>query len=421
MKNIKYHFITILLSIFLLFSFFGECSGFHITDDDGSGGINDDSNNELDPPIDEPDLDNPIDDQESDTSNLPNDSVYDPSTDSNSNNADNIENNNDTLTEESLPNWLENTINDYISNNDVTDNSESTINRLNSGIVVNYDNLDYWLEKFKLTNLDDELRARFFELAKKSNFLYEIKLKIMQLLSDNNLNEQELRDKLLNFIRTASYNEREVPVDEIAYKVEQQYGTVLKGIMTQVLMDGLKEDTVIERVQFISKRDLSEVKVSVIKLKQRPENIPLSLRENENVYNYLDIKLTDQDEYISDEDIESLNFTFNVEVSWITEANIDKNTVVLIRYHDGEWQNLTTNLLSENETHIIFEAETPGCSTFAVVGSSLVEIPEPYVTESPDIPWTIILGIISSTTILLGFILVKARYIYIGDDNKKKM
>ena len=55
MKNIKYHFITLLLSIFLFLSFFGECSGFYINDD-GSGGINDDSNNELDPPIEEPEI-----------------------------------------------------------------------------------------------------------------------------------------------------------------------------------------------------------------------------------------------------------------------------------------------------------------------------------------------------------------------------
>jgi len=116
-----------------------------------------------------------------------------------------------------------------------------------------------------------------------------------------------------------------------------------------------------------------------------------------------------------------LSFTFKVEATWIEEKNIDKNTIVLIRYHDGEWLNLTTKLLSENETHIFFLAETEGCSTFAVVGSTLVEISEPYVTETLDVPWTIIIGVTSATTFLLGLILVKARYIYVGEDDNKKI
>jgi hypothetical protein len=40
--------------------------------------------------------------------------------------------------------------------------------------------------------------------------------------------------------------------------------------------------------------------------------------------------------------------------------------------------------VSENDIYVIFEAETPGCSTIAVIGSALVEIPEPYVTKTPD-------------------------------------
>jgi hypothetical protein len=76
-------------------------------------------------------------------------------------------------------------------------------------------------------------------------------------------------------------------------------------------------------------------------------------------------------------------------------------------------------MLSENETCISFEAETPGCSTFAVVGSTLVEIPEPYVSETPEIPWMVIIGVITSTIIILVTVLFKARYIYFEESPHK--
>ena len=76
-------------------------------------------------------------------------------------------------------------------------------------------------------------------------------------------------------------------------------------------------------------------------------------------------------------------------------------------------------MVSENETCISFIAETPGCSTFAVVGSTLVEIPEPYVTETPEIPWMVIIGVIASTTIILVTVLFKARYIYFEESPHK--
>jgi len=422
MKKVWSYSGSILILILFIISFIGECAGVDTIDtgmvDDGSG------NSEPAPPGE----DHPVDNSYQEANNGPTDpafdSIYDPASDESLISTDTVESSNvvedNSLVEDTSLELIDTTVEGSVNNIDNTDNTVSTFYQIKNQVEINSESLEYWLDVFELTDLEDELKARFLELAKKEYFIYEIKLKISELLNDGTLTEEEFKIRLLNFIRTASVNERDVPVEEIALRVEGQVSSVSTGDVTQFVTQELEGDVGVEKVQLITNRNLSEVKVSIIKLKQKPENIPLTLRENENVYQYLDIKLTDNENYVSDEDIETLNFTFKVEVAWIEERNIDKNTVVLIRYHDGEWQNLTTKLLSENETHIFFVAETEGCSTFAVVGSTLVEISEPYVTETPDVPWTFIIGAISATTLVLGLILVKARYIYVGEDGNKK-
>jgi len=239
--------------------------------------------------------------------------------------------------------------------------------------------------------------------------------------NDSSLIEIEEQIKLEDF----TPNERIVPIEEISSKVEEEFGNVSSGETKEIITENSKEEIVITEVQFTATKNLTDVKVTVIELKDKPENISLRLKKNESVYHYLDIKLTSNGEYVTEDDIETLTFTFKIEKSWITENNIDKNTILLIRYHDGEWQNLSTMLLSENDTHVFFEADTRGCSTFAVVGNALVEIPEPYATKTPEIPWTVVIGVITSTTIILVTVLFKARYIYFEEDsheakNKKK-
>lgn len=243
------------------------------------------------------------------------------------------------------------------------------------------------------------------------------------LLNNSSSEVDELKSDVLNNIDTSISNERFVPLEEIESRVEKVFGNVTTGEKSLVLLKSLDEETGIKEVQFTATRDLTNVKVTVIKLKCKPDNISLSLKKNESVYRYLDIKLTSSEEYVAEDDIEDMKFTFKVEKTWIAENNIDKETILLRRYHDGDWQNLSTTLLSENDTYIFFEAESLGCSTFAVVGSQLVEISEPYATKTPEIPWTVIIGVIASTTIILVTVLFKARYIYFeeGPDKARRI
>lgn len=424
-QNLLNPVVPIIIVLLLSISFIGESTGFNLLDSSSGSNSTCIDDGKVDSTFSESSIDSSEKEQIISTDDLSSDT-------SDTTKIDTITSNDDNTVDISTTNTTKDNTCLIYPDDDTLINTTSNITNTfnNSGFLlnnfaeqINIDNntLEYFLNKFNQTEVDEELKERFLELAKNTNIIEELKSKISTLIYDFTLDEEELKLKLLNYIRIVTFNEREVLDEEIASKVESVYGNIESGEKAQVLIGEINKESRIENVKFIAKRNLSDVRISIIKLKQKPEDIPYRLSTNKTVYQYLDIKLTSEEEYISDDDIETLTFTFVVDLTWIKEKNIDKKTIMLTRYHYGEWQNLSTNLLSQNETCIVFEAETPGCSTFAVVGSTLVEIPEPYVTETPEIPWMVIIGVIASTTIILVTVLFKARYIYFEEGSHKSV
>jgi PGF-pre-PGF domain-containing protein len=208
-------------------------------------------------------------------------------------------------------------------------------------------------------------------------------------------------------------NERIVPKEEIVSITENQLGNLSSGIEKEVKIEYSKD---IESVKLTPVTNLKDVKVTIIKLKDKPEEIVDTPKKNTSIYTYLDIKIISNDAYIEENDIKTLKFKFKVEKTWIYDNKIDKTTIKLLRYHDGEWQNLSTTLNIENETCLYYIAVSPGCSTFAVVGNKVIEKDESYGSEL-TIPWSIIFAFIFILTFILVIIIIKARYIYLRDDS----
>jgi len=102
------------------------------------------------------------------------------------------------------------------------------------------------------------------------------------------------------------------------------------------------------------------------------------------------------------------------------ECSNDLNNITFLRYNNT-WEILPTNQIDiDNDSYFIFESITPGFSTFAVVGSKVIEKGETYTDKKDEIPWILIIGFIISAVVILIIILFKARYIYIKKEEKKK-
>lgn len=131
------------------------------------------------------------------------------------------------------------------------------------------------------------------------------------------------------------------------------------------------------------------------------------------VYRYYNITITANNTEIKDSDIKSGKINFEINKNWFKENNVSNSSISLYRYNNN-WENLTTvQLETENETYEFYEAETPGFSTFAVVGSKVVEKGETLEKPSESIPWLFIIGFIIAGIAALIFVLFKAKLIYV--------
>ncbi|WP_129597869.1 NosD domain-containing protein [Methanohalophilus profundi] len=83
---------------------------------------------------------------------------------------------------------------------------------------------------------------------------------------------------------------------------------------------------------------------------------------------------------ISDENADNILIEFKVSKEWIEENNIDPSTIRMTRFHDGEWQDLPSDSVGEDDEYFYFNAETPGFSIFSIVGD---KVKEEAVEEEP--------------------------------------
>ena len=207
---------------------------------------------------------------------------------------------------------------------------------------------------------------------------------------------------------------------EFEYQNEEEIGDIITGEEVEVFIGSQEiDDPYIDSIEFTSTNDFKDVKLTVTTLIEKPQEVEKPLLEDDkSIYGYVDIKLTTNDKYIEEM---PTYINFNVEKKWIEENNLDENSILLIRYHEGEWQELETQLITSDNISIYYKAITPGFSTFAVVGSSLVKIDDTYTSNNlPEIPIEIMILLIAGILILLVVILFKSRYIYFKEEKQHK-
>ena len=172
--------------------------------------------------------------------------------------------------------------------------------------------------------------------------------------------------------------------------------------------------TKIETVEFKAARSKGNVELSVKNLKEKPDDVNenMNLSKESKVYEYLDIKLTSEDEYIGETGIQTMSFTFTVTKEWIENERIDKQSVKMMRYHNHSWQILNTSYVNESDGEIRFKAITPGLSVFAVVGDKVVEDSDEIIVETNSMPMWMPFSVILASTATLGIVLFKKRFVY---------
>ncbi len=127
-------------------------------------------------------------------------------------------------------------------------------------------------------------------------------------------------------------------------------------------------------MKFNSKKTAGKITTIVEDLKGK-SSLTLSEPEGE-IYKYINIWIGNGG-FANSKNIENAVVGFRVSKEWITENNINTDTIVLQHFNENDWNSLPTKKLSENEEYIYFESETPSFSPFAITaGKNVMAIEE---------------------------------------------
>ena len=182
------------------------------------------------------------------------------------------------------------------------------------------------------------------------------------------------------------------------FKVDKTIENISVGETTEISFGDT--DTCIDSIKITAADDLNGAIITVERLMEKPTDVIKPTTTN--VYTYLNIESTAPEGSIG-----SLTIKFKVEKTWLTENNIDKNNVVLMRYHNGIWEQLDTTVLNEDTTHVNYQATTTGLSIFAIA-----------VGESSEKPSELQIPLVFITIIIVLVIIVLSPCFTIEDTSK---
>jgi PGF-pre-PGF domain-containing protein len=114
----------------------------------------------------------------------------------------------------------------------------------------------------------------------------------------------------------------------------------------------------LEQLQFRS-RQTGQFQVRVGQSEDAPSGVSAwQTRAGEPAFGYISVD--------HGADLADGEFTFRVRTQCLEDAGVDAEHLRLYRYQDGEWVQLQTRLMERTETHVRYQADAPGFSTFAI-------------------------------------------------------
>ncbi len=157
-------------------------------------------------------------------------------------------------------------------------------------------------------------------------------------------------------------------------------------------------DTAIEYISITAAETMENISLSLTTTLEQPSTVN---KPDETVYLYLLINAGAIEKMISEAVI-----SFKIEQSWFSNSEISKDSVTLMHHRNGTWQKLSTTKTDEDDSHVYFEAVTPGFSTFAITGKISAETP---IT----LPWIyIIVGIAAIIAVAAIVFIIWRKQVY---------
>jgi len=149
--------------------------------------------------------------------------------------------------------------------------------------------------------------------------------------------------------------------DQIGASTSVVWAGVAANTKLQMPVDDV--DIPVTLLKVTVKDEISQLELDVSELTSKPSS-PSELPRK--AYKYLKIDATG----LSDDQIKEAKVRFRVEKSWFAETGFDFNDIVLSRWHNSAWNELSTHMTSQDGSYVYYEADVPGFSYFAITVKS---------------------------------------------------
>ncbi|MGV8168567.1 MAG: PGF-pre-PGF domain-containing protein, partial [Candidatus Nanoarchaeia archaeon] len=121
----------------------------------------------------------------------------------------------------------------------------------------------------------------------------------------------------------------------------------------------LENTSSIIQIKFTPNKNISNVILSYKKLKQQP-----TTNKNLTELTYTYFEITTQN--LAEADIQNAEIKFKINKTWLQQKNLTTKEIIMYRYNQETWKELTTTYINSDSTYHYFNANTPGFSYFAI-------------------------------------------------------
>ncbi len=160
--------------------------------------------------------------------------------------------------------------------------------------------------------------------------------------------------------------------------------SIAAGKMANVTITKTADETTgVRQISISVKNSVNNIYITITRLDQQPTGVT---NVNDRVVShYLDIA----HENITDADINNTIIKFGISKNWFEANNVDRASTRLLRW-TGEWTELPTTEVNETDDEVLFSAESPGLSYFAIT-AQVVGVTPPVIgcpTCDPATEWS---------------------------------
>ena len=148
----------------------------------------------------------------------------------------------------------------------------------------------------------------------------------------------------------------------------------------KLTLDSTVVDVDITEVSLVVGKQLYGIKIIIEKYSEKPTGV--SEGPAGEVYSYLSI---DKVNFDNADITGKVTISFKVSKAWLEENGVAEGGITLLRYVDGEWQELSTSVSDSDEEYVYYEARAEGFSFFAIAGERTeAPVEQPQEEETPE-------------------------------------